>query len=156
MISKQLLDHSLFLLKTPGDSSWIWPKQAFATEQSVGSWVINRVYNFLVLCLTCGCLVGILCNLSTPWSNIDWHYWPRVSGCTNYTRSIVGNEYCLTRQKMAAGGDYRVSFWTRNLEHGVNVCGAVWSWTGQQNEWFLSETGSGFEGLSSKPLPKLP
>ena len=101
MISKQLLDHSLFLLKTLGDSLWILPKQAFATEQSVGSWVINRVCNnFLVLCLTCTvCLVGILCNLSTPWSNIDWQYWPWVSGCTNYIRSIVGDEYCLTRQK---------------------------------------------------------
>ena len=37
MISKQLLDHSLFLLKTLGDSLWILPKQEFATEQSVGS-----------------------------------------------------------------------------------------------------------------------
>lgn len=62
----------------------------------------------------------------------------------------------LDKTKTAAKGDYRVSFWTRNLDHEVNVCSAVWSWTGQQNEWFLSETGSGFEGLSSKPLPKLP
>ena len=62
----------------------------------------------------------------------------------------------LDKTKMAAKGDYRVSFWTRNLDHEVNVCSAVGSWTGQQNEWFLSETGLGFEGLSSKPLPKLP
>ena len=156
MISKQLLDHSLFLLKTLGDSLWILPKQAFATEQSVGSWVINRVCNnFLVLCLTCSVSSWDLVYFEHPLVE----YW-----LTILTMSIGVHKlhkiHCwgwvlLDKTKTAAKGDYRVSFWTRNLDHEVNVCSVVWSWTGQQNEWFLSETGSGFEGLSSKPLPKL-
>ena len=99
------------------------------------------------------CLVGILCNLSTPWSNIDWQYWPWVSGCTNYIRSIVGDEYCLTRQKRLpreatgclSGQETLTMRWMFAVQYGLEQ--------GSKMNGFYLKQGQGLKASVANPYP---
>lgn len=155
MISKELQDHSLFLLKTLGDSL-IWPKQVFATEQSMGSWVINRVYNFLVLCLKVSSwdLVQFLhpsveyqLTLSADMS-VD-----RVLGCTNYTRSIVGEYYCMARQEMAAGETIGCLSGPETLNMGWMFAVHSGLEQGSEMNGFCLKQGQGLKASIANPYP---
>ena len=92
-------------------------------------------------------------HLSTPWSNIDWQYWPWVSGCTNYLRSIVGNEYCLTRQKWQprettgclSGPETLTMRWMFAVQYGLEQ--------GSKMNGFYLKQGQGLKASVANPYP---